>query len=326
MSILWCGGEDIDFNGVIPPVIATAGRFRAGYARHALNMQNCTLNCYSNAFPGGAVTSCWLHLRGYFGNQNDGADRIIGVTSAGTLKGIYVYQSAVTGNMGKLCVGKYDASSMTNLASEIAYSIGGFQIFQIDLQIINYGGSGTVNLYLNGSLVATYTGDISIAGITELNTVTLGMVGNQMENISEIIVADEDTRSFSLVTHYPNGAGSLLEWTGDYTTIDEATINDADLAYVDVADKDAQYAMSNCPAGTFQVKAVKIAARATKSVDASIGTLKLGLLSGGTVDVDAGQALTTGWATYERLAATINGAAMTTALLDAMELNLRSET
>ncbi len=73
------------------------------------------------------------------------------------------------------------------------------------------------------------------------------------------------------------------------------------------ADQEIDFNVGPAPSGIRRLVALRIAARASKSGDASVGTLKLGARLNSTSDLDAGQALTTGWATYERVMTTLNG-------------------
>jgi len=324
MGMLWMGGEDTSFvGGTLPLVSTTAGSFRVGYGRCSLNLQNRTMNCYSKVFSGGAITTAWLHCRIQHGNVTS-TDRIIGITKGSTLKGIYFYISAASGNMGKASVGSYNGAAMTNLAAEAGHTLGASVLRAIDLLISSYGAAGTVTLYIDGAQVCTYTGDISIAGVADLDTVTIGVEGNWVSKMSEIIVADEDTRAKGVVTNYLNGAGTLDEWEGAYTDIDEDTISDLDLISTDTINETFRAALSNIPAGSFSVDAVKIEARAYADPAANPQTLKLGVRSGGSSDVDAGQAMAAAWTTYERLMSTINGNPITDDIVDAMEVEVQS--
>lgn len=327
MSILWCGGEDIDFpNGsACAPPITTGGRFRSGYSRFALNLQSYTGECYSNPFPGGAITSFWLSFQWYFGYATTNIHpRSIGlVNTAYPTRGLFF--GSVNGTPD-VRVTKYDGTTLTTVASSSDNSLFA-GINKIDVCVTSYGATANLKVYVNGSATPSIdvSGvDLSVSGIADLNAVRILGLGNVFISISEIIVANEDTRTFSLVTHYPNEASGTLDWSGAYTTIDENAIADADLTNVNTNDKDAQYGISATPAGSFAVHAIKIAARATKTSDSTPTKLQLGLYDGATIDVDAGQTPTTGWATYERLTAQINSAQITTAIMDSALLVLRS--
>ncbi len=326
-NILWCGGEDIDF----PNGVAVKHSAHYVYGRESLAAVDSSITgttqytCIGASFPGGAVTSCWLRFLLYCtASSIDSNWLLAGLTVTGKSGGDGLYVS-VGSPSSKLRLVTWNGSSQTQLAIESGSSIGSLGFYSISMQVISYGASATVNVYVGSNLVITYTGDIRISSMTNVDRV--GFTGNYYAArvvMSEFIVSDSDTRNMSLATLPPNAAGDANAWTGAYTDIDETTVSDADLVYTNAAANDAQFNLADSPAGTWVVLATKISARATKSSDAAIGTLKLGFKSGGTVDVDAGQALTTSWATYERLTATINGATPTTSDLTALQLNLRS--
>jgi hypothetical protein len=105
MAILWCGGEDIDFqNGSLPIALATGGRFRTGYARSAL--APLVANAMKGSqFPGGAVTSAWLSFRAFKVNATT-STRWGGFGQFSSLKGLMVGSNASTAT--KLTLYKYD--------------------------------------------------------------------------------------------------------------------------------------------------------------------------------------------------------------------------
>ena len=127
-----------------------------------------------------------------------------------------------------------------------------------------------------------------------------------------------------LVTLALTGPGSTDAWTGAYGTINQTTISDTTPNYTASAAQDQQFNVTDPPSGIFDVKAVKIAARAAKS-----GTptkIALGYNSGGTVAVGVAKALTTAYATYESLDLVnpVTGVAFTVAEITALQLNARS--
>ena len=196
------------------------------------------------------------------------------------------------------------------------------------MQVVDYGETGTVNIYTNGSLVISYTGDIRFgAPAVHLDCVILGMQGNNFVYLSEIIVSDTDTRNMSLVTLYPSAAGDVSDWTGAYTNIDELGIDDADLIYDNTDGHQAMFALSNLPAGSFSVLAVKESVRACRASDSTPTSLDIGIKSGATVDVDDNHALTTTWTSYERLMLVnpVTGNAFTPTEIDGLQMVLESE-
>ncbi len=326
MGILWCGGEEIDFDAN-PPSKSPYGTFRTGYAREAIRTSGAN-PARSYAFPGGAVTSAWITARIYIDGNLAANQRILGLCNTGETNGTGIWLGSGSAAL-KAAIHTQEGTSGTKVAEEAGTSITLNALNQFVMHVTNYGVSATVDVYVNGasSPTVTYTGDIRRGTMTNMDSVGIwspGAGGSYGAYHSEIIVADTDPTTFSLVTLYPNGAGDLNDWTGAYTDIDEDTLSDADLVYTNADAKDAQFALSNVPAGTFAVDAIKIVARACAPGGSTANTLKLGVKSNGSVDVDAGHSLTSSWVSHERIASTINGAQLTTALLDALQLNLRS--
>jgi hypothetical protein len=332
MSILWCGGEDIDFpNGNPPIVTSTGGGFRAGYARCGL-IPNISAS-QSATFAGGAVTSCWLSFREWWevnGSNLGASTKIIGLTKSGTSgSGIWLSSPAAGGNRLAIC--KYDGSTRTELVVESGFSYPHGTLLRFDIQVISYGASGTVNVYLNGVLVVTYTGNIAVSGVSDLDRIWLlgGHDPAYGGGFSEIIVADEDTRAFpGLVTLALTGAGTTDDWTGAYTQINGTVISDASPVYVNTNNKDEQFNVTDLPSGAFRIKAVKLAARAAVSSSGATPTkIALGYNSGGTVAVEADQTLTTAYDTYESISQVnpVTSAEFVQSDMNALQINVRSK-
>jgi len=315
MAIVWCGGEPVDFpNGSIVVVNITAGNFRSGYGRGCLYSLNIAK---SNIFSGGALTSCWFSARIYSAASTSDV-KIVGLGKLGTDSGIWI------GNTGtsKLGLFKFDGTTLIELDVESGTTFTAV-LHKIDVQITNWGDSANIKVYNDSILIINYTGDPRPPGIDDLDIVVL--MGTTAILVSEIIIADEDTRTMSLVTLAPNLAGDLNQWTGAYTAIDEYTIDDADVIYSTVADQDFQCNLTATPTGTFVVRAIKISARAVRGAT-GISQIKLGIKSGVSVNVDDAITLSTIWETKERLMLVnpVTTNLFTTAELDALQINLRS--
>ncbi len=327
MALYFAGGEDIDFPlGSAIAIGTTSGtHYRAGgYARCGVK----SAGARSNVFTAGVQTSCWLSFRWAQTNGVFGALLCAGVVSGSTTnKGIWVGSDASTGL--KIVIFKYDGTTKTALAttaSNIFSASSGILILKIDLQIVSYGASSTLNLYINGVLVATFSGDCTVSGVTNFDSVGLGGDHTQTNGMSELIVASEDTRNFSLLTMAPTGVGTTADWAGTYTDIDETTLSDADVVSSNTASQDEQYNATNTPAGSFSVPYIVVKARATKDVVAAATTVALGVNHGGSIDAGTPQAMTTSWDTYERSMATnpVTAAAWTQSDIDSLQINLRS--
>jgi hypothetical protein len=281
-----------------------------------------------NAFSGGPVTSAWLTFQFVASLGLGSSNKLCGLGKYSTTnKGIFVGTSSSNGQ--KVALLKFDGSTVTQLATETGTSISLGSFHKFDMHVTNYGASSSIDVYMDGNLLISYTGDCSVSGVTGLDCVMCQYTRGSatLGGLSEFIVSTTDTRKMSLVTHYPNAAGDVLEFTGAYTTVDEITIDDSDLAYDNVDGHRAMYNLSNTPAGTFSVLAVKEAVRASRSSDSSPTSINLGIKSGGTVDVNANRSLGIGWGTVERLMTVnpVTGNLFTTAELDALQIVVESE-
>jgi hypothetical protein len=330
MTILFCGGEDIDFQNQVGSgitVSTSGGTFRSGYAR-------CTIKCAvagnatvrSNAFPGGAITSAWLHFMADNTFSWNSAAMLLGLanTAAGNGSGIYVGANS----SGKLTLYKWDGTTLTSLASGTS-TLATNTVLQFDMHLASYGGSSTVAIYVGGSSTAevTYSGSTAISGVSNLDCV--GLAGNALSTaMSEIIVADADTRAMSLVTMAPNAAGDNNNWTaGTFSSINPTTINDANVISVNTTAQDFQANLIDLPSGSFSIGAIKVAARAQLTAGATPTQLKVGVRTASTNYPGTALTPATGaWTTLESFLATdpATSAAWLQSVMNALQLELQS--
>lgn len=323
MSILWCGGEDIDFSspGSVTSTTSYNGTpMRSDFARCAVSSGEVFV--YGVPVLDTPVTSCWMSFQGRVTDFGSGKNlRVCGMVDSASGKGIYV--GANPSAQTYLSINKYDGSTVTSLAAESTATLDG-SVHKFDLQIIDHGATATVNLYKDGSLAATYSGSTEISGVDSFNAVGMANVVIYGSCVSEIIVADEDTRLLSVRTASPSAAGDTTEWEGAYTDIDEVTLSDADVISTDTADEDFQCNLTGMPAGDYIVKAVKVAARCTDGIG-GMG-IKIGIKTNS--DVDLSDAITLGgyWETKERLynENPITSNRFTPAEIDALQIALQS--
>lgn len=327
MTVLWAGGEDFDFVTNQMPHNTTSAYRRGSYSRVAL-WNNLTENLVSvsKIFPGGAVTSCWLSYQYYGFSTRTGPHVGLGKSSSNT-KGIFVGPSA--GDVTKVCLYKFDGATATALETEAGATMPITEVLKIDMQVIDYGASATVNVYTGGTAdpVITYEGDPTQVGCTDLDCVMIRHNAGSAMAASEIIVATEDTRTFDLLTMDPNAAGDANTWTNTYTAIDEVAVSDADTIYTDVAEQEFDCNLSDLPAGSFSVVGLVEAIRACKTDDASIDGLTIGIRSSGETDVGSTETMTTAWQLFLRILQTnpVTDDIFTQAELDALQLALVSK-
>jgi len=302
MAILWCGGEDIDFSlGAAITPITTASHFRAGYPRCTVRQDTSGSISKSSIFAGGAITSAWLSARMITFNVGLNL-RMIGLGLSGTNKCLLIGTDSA--NAAKLALSKYDGTTLTQLAAELGTSLAPGVLQRLEVQVVNYGATATVNVYLDGALIITFTGNVTVSGMTNFDSVFVmrsNPSGSMFAEFSEIMVASEDLRAFpGLVTLALTGDGTTTDWTGIFSTINGTTISDATPNYTDASDQLQEFDVTNLPSGTFKVRAIKIAARAAKAAGTPT-QIALGYNEAGTVTVGGDIALTTAYATYEQL-------------------------
>jgi hypothetical protein len=332
MSILWVGGEDIDFpNGATATVSTTSSTFRAGYARCSLPTLSTASITRSNAFPGGAVTSAWLSFHLFVASTIGANTRAVGFGLSGTSGSLTLGSGSAT---NKFALWKYDGTTATLLASETGTSLATSTAYRIDMQVVNFGATATVNVFINGILLITFSGNVAVSGMANFDSVILTGVasGFALGNISEVIVADQDTRAWpGVVTMALTGAGTTNNWTNNtFSNINGTTISDASPASVNVSAQDQQYNVTDLPTGSFVIPVVKISARMAVSASPAVTQVKLGYNSGGTVGFGTGatKLLTTAYATYEQFDSInpVTGLAWAQSDMNALQLELQSLT
>lgn len=266
MATLWCGGEDIDFpNGTNTTATTASAKFRTGgWARCGISNGNMVSK--STVFPGGGVTSCWITCQEYIGNRAGVFS--FGLGKSGVNGGIGVYYASASPFHIQLVSLNNSFGVTVLLDTNISRQVT--SMHRWDMQVINFGASTTINLYLDGALIGTYSGAISIPGITNFDSVIFYGGGFDQSFFSEFIVTDVDSRSLiGLCTCAPNGNGSVQNWSNPaYTNFNPITINDTNSTFTNVTGQDEQVTIINTPAGNYQIDSVKIAARALNTAGA----------------------------------------------------------
>jgi hypothetical protein len=137
-----------------------------------------------------------------------------------------------TGTNGTLKVSSRNAAgTITDLATATGV-FPGTTLFSLDTRI-DYSATGGVQMWISGVQVINYSGDPRTDAATQLNQVDFAAVinaSNAGNNTywSEIIVADQDSRSMALWTLAPAAAGNSQTWTPNtLANVNKPAINDA---------------------------------------------------------------------------------------------------
>jgi hypothetical protein len=179
-------------------------------------------------------------------------------------------------------------------------------------------------MYLNGVQHVTYTGDIAVLSQTTLDIIWCMRTGNNYGYISELILADEDTRTLSLKTLAPDAAGTTNTFTGAYTAIDDVTLDYSDIIYSTANDQEFQANLTGMPTGDFTVRGVKVAIRAAAGAGGQ--DAQFGIRTNSTTYLSADLSLTSSWETEEVYYSTNpnTSARFTGSEIDALQLAVKS--
>jgi hypothetical protein len=327
MTVLWCGGEDIDFientAGSIDQYSGESYR-RVNYSRTSLRIGAGKSLYLSNTFTP-VSNNIWFHC--YMVHQSGACD---------TDSFPFGLRNSVTGDaigfgfndLDYFSIGKKTSDgTVTWFVSDSFERLIPLSLFSVDIHVETYGLSGSMHFYIDGNLILTYSGDITVGSTTEFDQIQLGYINlaSWGTYISEIIVADEDTRLMSLKTLAPNAAGDVNQWENDYDSIDEVEISDADTVYTDTVEEDAQFNLTGMPTGDFICKAVKVTARVSDGVG-GIG-MQMGIKTNSALHFGDTNELEGSWETIEELYTqnpeTLNR--FTPAEIEALQIAFRSK-
>ena len=283
-----------------------------------------------------AQTAGWAHMRVQFPTLSAnflGAP--IQLIDSGTAQVVLqLDEDGVSGTQGQFNLEYWNGSALTEiLASD--FPLFANILYTFDFHWVIDDVSGLFEWYVDGVLVAQYTGDTLHTGFTQIDTLTLTQHGTGTGSangvsFSEIIVATEDTRPLRVHGMYATAAGTNTAWTGDNTAVDEATFDDTDFIESGTADQKESYACTDLSAvaDNFSVRAVALNARALRDTTGP-QNMELLVRSGGT-DYTSGNVsgLTTSFAPFSYIWATdpATAAAWTTSGVNAAEIGVVSRT
>jgi hypothetical protein len=266
-NFYFIGGEDHDFSKIGSCTVntaTTAGR-RTAYARCALQVAAASLTDGWVGSFSSAQSSFWLAARMYLSNNNNSTANVetIAFTDSAGARRLVIRTGTGTNPFALV---KRNASN-TNTALVTLSVSPSVSLVRWDIQV-NYGTSGSINIYMDGALVGSYTGDVTTDSVTSLSGFVLGGTSTSATNAlwSEVIVSDSDTRGLSLVTLTPSANGNAFTWdSGSYTSINETTLDDSSVMSSGTSGELAQFTVNSSGiTGNPAIKAVAITARGAK--------------------------------------------------------------
>lgn len=268
MTYYFIGGEDLDFSPIGGPNILTGSQyFRAGYARCGLNSGFGSWRV--PASYGLSVTgTSWVTARVYTGSGAGGVPLFTfngpGDVAALQLRSDGSLWKIVSGTPTKLATG----------TGSVPFEETGGAKLDIDLNFNNV--SGGIDVYFDGDLIVSYTGDTT-GGQASFN-------GFDLSNgvWSEVMWADHDTRALGLVTLAPvaNGATNTFD-VHNVSFVNEIVLNDAVTDQSGTANQIELYTVGSLPAGNYGIDAVEVVSR-TVTASGAPQNLQLMVRAGGT--------------------------------------------
>lgn len=232
MSIIWCGGEDVDFprNGYVDNNTSLAD----SYQRTMLTSLNGVVSQ-----PFTRQTSGWMSVVTNLNGSGGGAyGKWVGLYDFSAQKGIFLGNAAWT----TLELWILSSGTWTLLANCAGALVGGASLNIVNMNIISLGASASIKVYTSTiGLAINYSGNLSGYSFTGYDSVYLlgGATSYYFVKTAQIIVADESTLNMRLVTLAPNATGSTQDWSGGAADINETTLADTSLISTDVADEHA---------------------------------------------------------------------------------------
>lgn len=264
MTIIWCGAEDIDFRASDQEITTSSSNMDSVFSRCALYMaEGQTSEVWIQFTEIAIVDYLWVGFR-----LESGAS----IVSAVSIFSLGLYQASIP-----ILLRTGPSGSTTKLELVINGVVQGItadtvltQDCKIDIEVSNFSSEseGTVKVYINALEAMSYTGILGNEIETGLRCLRFRSSStNLIWYLSQVIVADEDTRLLSVKTLAPNAAGDTNQWSGAYTDIDEVELNIADALRTQEADKLFTTNLTGLPSGKWAIRAVKVAVASSPAKD-----------------------------------------------------------
>ncbi len=195
---------------------------------------------------------------------------------------------------------------------------------------IMHATTGEFTVWIGNNQVAQFIGDtLTDTGVTDIDTAQFRRPHNIGEiQISEVIIADEQTINMRCATLVPNGNGNQSEWTGDFTNVDEITDSAGDVLRTAIDDNVEMMEATDYGGDVnLVVIAVSVTAQAVRGASGP-QNLQIGVREGSSEVFSANKALTAVYTPYNEkfLVNPDTGIAWTVAELDTLESGVKSIT
>ena len=238
---------DIDTN-------VTAGYFNSGYARAGIEVDAVT-EYIKAAFTGNTDVWCSFYVTGgnYVGSY------WITMGDSDTDQGILRLSGTST-------VERYDGTTWQTVTNTM--NMVNNILTRIDIHIV-ISDTGSIDIYQDGTSVCSYSGDTNVTDVNDVGFATFTTTRAGFDaSFSEVVIATDDTRSYRVITMYPNGAGTNSDWSGAYTDVDDIGtthvdfMDDSDFIVTSSAADVSTFALTDPTTNNYNVHAVVVGCRA----------------------------------------------------------------
>lgn len=308
MTILFAGGEEgelLKTSTACTVDTATTAARRTNYSRCSLKVASHSATEGWVAKFSAAATSFWVSARHYMGGSGSFTAYGRGIVLMdGAVGRLHVGPANIVGNnsLYNLNIGlwKVNAAGTTTLLATSGYKFPmDSTMSKWDIQVVNWGATATVRVYLENNLILTYQGDVTTDGSTSITGVRFGQfTGSAYDTAywSEMMAATVDTRTLTLATLAPAAAGNSYAWSGGaYSALNETTLDDQGLAYSTVAGQVLETTITNSTVPAVAgVVGVVVNARAQKGNTGGPANANLVVRTGGADYTSPSAALPTG--------------------------------
>jgi hypothetical protein len=281
-----------DYNSYSGTIVKSSSNwYDTVYTRAAVAVNNDTTSYLQGNF-GTAVSSFWFTCRVGCYNTSASCTPITFVDNGVDRLRVRFGAQGSTSALTTLSLYRWDGTTETLLGT-LSNAFLTYAMNRLDFKVV-YSGTGSVEVYRNGTLMGTVTGDlIGSSGSTTLNGVRLKAGGLQglPTDYTEAVAHTGSTLGMRLKTLAPDAAGSFTAWTGTYQNVDEVAATDTDVINSATAGQEWSCNVTGLPAGSSgtKVRAVKVSCEAAKG-DSGPSAIGIGIRSGSTTVYQSDQA------------------------------------
>ena len=230
MSVIFAGSELESFKlwGTNQRESIVASKFDSDFARMAVEHAGGADSLgIGKSFTGG--TEFWFHFT---------AVQEISTSSTLDLTFFQVLDDAneeipfrIDGLNGVYTGQYWNGSSFTSMSNTFQFIADTVTVIDVHVKI--HDTTGRFAIYIDGVLHDEFTGDTNLYASAQIDGFRLKGAANSplysaSMAFSEVVVADEPTVAWRVATIVPSAAGATSAWTGAYTDVDEAVIDDTD--------------------------------------------------------------------------------------------------